>query len=317
MHALQAREAPPAASARVHDEAPTPAAPVAAAPAKAQEVDALAEVFWIAPQDGTLAELASHWGIPADQLIALNPDHAPPEPEEGERRRKPLPAPVVPAGARLRVFKKDPAEPTRSVGAPNRGRLVSGIPMPEGDEWTIRKNRRRVYGTHKTISTLVNVFHAYGQRYPDGPKIHVGEIARRRGGRARPHKSHRTGRDVDIRYIQHGDDGKPGYRRTTSQNFDLERNWFLVQSLIETGNVQAIYMSSKRQRQIYPEAKKHLSEEELKRYFQYPFHDESHKAIIRHQSGHKNHLHVRFRCEDWNGRCRARSRSHKKKPATS
>ena len=101
--------------------------------------------------------------------------------------------------------------------------------------------------------------------------------------------------------------------RTTRKNFDAERNWVLVYAILKTGNVQSIYMSSRIQKQLYKEAKKHISLDELHRYFQYPYHDDSGKALIRHQHGHKHHLHVRFRCEDWNRRCRARSRQKLKK----
>ncbi len=270
----------------------------------------LDEVFWEVPEDMSLDRVASAWGFKISALRKLNPDTIP----EAKKKRGAsgevyLHQPELAAGTKLRVFKKDPERPTRSIGAPNRGKLRSGIPMPEGPYWRLRPRRPRTFATHKTISSLLAALRAFGQAYPEGPRVRLGEFSKYRGGRIYPHRSHRTGRDVDIGYLKLNDDPeRTTFMRTTRKNFDAERNWVLIYAILKTGNVQSIYMSSRIQKQLYKEAKKHIPEAELHQYFQYPWHDDSAKAIIRHQSGHKNHFHVRFRCEDWNRRCRARSR---------
>ena len=252
----------------------------------------LDEVYWTVPEPTSAEALAAAWGVGKDRLLELNPDLEP-----GAR---------VPAGAALRVFQADPAEPTRSIGAPNRGKLQNGVPLPEGDAWRLRTMRRRAYGTPLTVATLVDAFTAYGERYPDGPKIRVGELAQRKGGKVAPHASHRSGRDVDLGYVCLGDDdGETRWRQMNEDNFDAEKNWFLMHEMIKSGNVEAIFVSKRLQKLLYAEAQKHLPEDELAELFQYPRAGTRHDPLIRHWRGHRDHMHVRFRCADDDPRCRS------------
>ncbi|HGG58123.1 MAG TPA: hypothetical protein ENK31_10040 [Nannocystis exedens] len=256
----------------------------------------LREVFWTAPERATADLLAANWGL-GSRLYKLNPELQP-----GQK---------IAAGTQLKVYAINPETPTRSIGHPNRGRLRNGLPMPEGDAWRLRPNRRRAFGTHKTISTLLHAFEAYGERFPDAPKVRVGEIAKRRGGRVKPHASHRTGRDVDLGYIGIAkDDGEVRWKRMSKDTLDTEKSWFLIYELIKSGNVDTIFISSRLQKLLYREAKAQgLPTEELQRIFPRPHHENSTKAIIKHWRGHVNHMHVRFRCEDWNARCRGERRT--------
>ncbi len=258
----------------------------------------LREVFWVTVEAGLPEVVGSSFGVGSRRLLALNPELKPDQ--------------VIPAGTRVRVFAYDAAQPTQSVGAPNRGRLKHGIPLPEGPYWNLRDNRRRTFGTHLAITSLLAAFREFGQKHPEGPKIRVGELSRRRGGRIRPHNSHRTGRDIDLGYLHTSEPEDKKWVRTTSKNFDLQRNWELVEAILNTGNVQSIYMSARVQRRLYKHAKASgVPQALLDTYFQHPRRPGSELAVIRHSRGHHNHFHVRFRCEDWNRRCRARSRSRK------
>ena len=262
---------------------------------------ALREVYWTAPAETSADLLAANWGVGA-LLFKLNPELAP-----GSK---------VAEGTRLKVYTADPEAPTGSVGHPNRGRLQNGLPLPEGESWRLRPNRRRAFGTHRTISTLVSAFEAYGERFPGATPVRVGEIAKRRGGRASPHASHRTGRDVDLGYIGVAeDDGEVRWQRMGEDSLDAEKNWFLIYEMIKTGNVDTIFISSRLQPLLYRAAKAQgLADEELRRIFQHPRHPDSPRAIIKHWRGHVNHMHVRFRCEDWNSRCRGDRKGHDDEP---
>ncbi|MEZ4449752.1 MAG: penicillin-insensitive murein endopeptidase [Nannocystaceae bacterium] len=248
------------------------------------------EVHWTVRDDAPAEVLASNWGL-GGLLFDLNP-----ELRRGDQ---------VPAGTVLKVYAADPEKPTRSIGACNRGRLQSGMPIPEGDAWRLRPVRRRAFGSTVTVGTLVAAFNAYGERFPEAPKVRVGELAGRKGGKARPHRSHRSGRDVDLGYIVLGeDDGEIRWRRMHKGNFDAEKNWFLIHEMIKTGNVETIFVSRKLQPLLYEIAKQELSEEELAGIFQHPRGLGGTDPVIRHWKGHHDHMHVRFRCEADNRRCR-------------
>lgn len=264
-------------------------------PAARTEAAALGEVFWTAREPKSVQQQASEWGLKYSDLLSLNPELT----EDA----------VLPEGARLKVYQHDPENPPQSIGSPNRGKLRNAMPLPEGDAWRLRPVRRRAWGTHLTVTSLVEAFEAYGEHFPDGPKIRVGELAKRSGGRISPHASHRSGRDVDIGYVFRGDDdGEDRWRFMHERNFDAEKNWFLIQEILASGNVQTIYISKKLQKLLHKEAAKTLPPEQLAALFEYPRTDQSPHATLQHWKGHHNHMHVRFQCEPGNRRCRSRGR---------
>lgn len=256
----------------------------------------LSEVRWTVPETMALADLASRWGLSSKALRALNP-------ELRSKRR-------VREGHDLVVFTADPESPTRSMGAPNRGKLLNGVPLPEGQTWRLRERRVRLYGSTVMVQSMMQAFEAYGAAFPNAPRVRLGDLSDRNGGRLKPHRSHRTGRDVDIGYILHPSSrGERYWQRADEVSFDAEKNWFLVKALIETGDVQQIFMSVRLQKLILPLAQRELSPDQLARYFRRENPDPRSPSIIKHWKGHLDHMHVRFRCEEGNGRCVAKSRS--------
>lgn len=283
---------------------PAAMGPVEAPPEEEEELElegevaptALHEVQWTVQHDESRDMLASRWGMMERHLMALNPEL------RGLAE--------VPAGLRLRVFEHDDERPTRSIGAPNKGRLQHGLPMPEGRYWELRERRTRTYGATNAIQAMIVAFTRYGEQY-DGmaPPVSVGEISGPRGGRAHPHSSHRSGRDVDLGYVLlPGTEGEQ-WKQASPENFDVEKNWALIKALVETGEVQAIFVSSKLQRMLRPVAEADIGEEALGRYFWRPGGGPDQDPILRHEDGHRDHMHVRFRCESGNTRCRSRSTS--------
>ncbi len=259
----------------------------------AETTPVLAEVFWTAREPKTPQQQATEWGLKFSDLAALNPELDP--------------ATTLAEGTRLKVYQHDPANPPQSIGSPNRGKLRNAMPLPEGDAWRLRPVRRRAWGTHTTVTSLVEAFESYGEHFPDGPKIRVGELAKRTGGRISPHASHRSGRDVDIGYVFRGDDdGEDRWRFMHESNFDAEKNWYLIQEILASGKVQTIYISKKLQKLLHAEAAKTLPPEQLAALFEYPRTEQSPHATLQHWKGHHNHMHVRFQCEPGNPRCRAR-----------
>lgn len=253
--------------------------------------EALREIEWTVSTSSTVSNLGFSWGMTVDRLVRLNPTL------EGAEH--------VQAGTRLVVYRDDPEEPTRSIGRPNHGKLSNGMPLPEGESWRLRDRRVRDYGTRLTVRSLVQAFARYGRLHPDGPKIHVGEISTRKGGRVFPHKSHRTGRDVDIGYIlKPGVLGEHYWRRATPEMLDVERTWTLIESIVQSGDVQKIFVSSRLQKPLREHAKARLSQAEFGKYFRIPGGGSGQRYLISHENGHRDHFHVRFGCESGDRRCR-------------
>jgi len=253
----------------------------------------LKTVSWTVPEPMKVETLAQKWGLREAKLRELNPQL------EGRATVQP--------GDELVVFTWQSDQTTESIGAPHRGRLAHGIPMPEGTPWRLRDRRIRAYGAVGTVRSLVQAFTAYGEIHPDGPPIHVGELSYRKGGRAWPHRSHRTGRDVDIGYImQPGVLGERHWARADEKTLDVERTWTLIKALGETGRVQRMFISSRLQKVLKKYARTVETDEVLGQYFRTPGAGPAQRYLITHENGHRDHLHVRFRCDAADRRCRGR-----------
>jgi LysM repeat protein len=179
----------------------------------------------------------------------------------------------------------------------DKGVLKAGVLLPPGKHYHI-KWEAGAWGTSKTIRALQTAIAAYKTRMPGGPKVNIGDISKRGGGKFKPHRSHQHGRDVDIGYVLEGDDSKQTrFRAAHDKNLDVARTWRLIMSLIDTDEVVYVFVDYKIQELLYEYArdKRGASEEFLDEIFQYPRGRGRSHGIIRHWKGHTNHFHVRFR----------------------
>lgn len=203
-------------------------------------------------------------------------------------------------GARILVYRFDPGSPPRSVGAANRGYLVGGMPMPDGDHWSVR-NTGRAWGTPRTIRSLIAGFYHVGEQYPGGSVPVIGDISHPEGGPIRPHKSHRTGRDVDASYYSLAGN-EPHFWDARSVDHDVARTWALFRFWIVNDAVEYIFVDTAIQRSLADYA--HTIGEDpalIRRALQV---EGDPRAIIRHERGHAGHFHARFRCSVWDPTCR-------------
>lgn len=206
----------------------------------------------------------------------------------------------IAAGSRLLIYRFDPASPPRSVGSANRGYLIGGMPMPEGEHWVVR-NMRQSWGTPLAIRSMVAGFHHVADRFPGGSRPMLGDVSFPEGGPMRPHKSHRTGRDADIAYYSLADP-TPRFWDARSPDFDVERNWALFRYWIQNDLVEYIFVDTALQRALADYAYS-IGEDES--FIRSALQTEGGaRAIIRNARGHADHMHVRFRCSDWDERCR-------------
>ncbi len=194
----------------------------------------------------------------------------------------------------------------QSRGHPARGRLRNAVRLPESDLYDCGHDRW-LWGSSHTMRNLINAVAEF--RYNSGfeGRLIVGSISRRRGGRFPPHRSHQSGRDVDIRLPL-----MPGLATRISPNadeIDWGASWELVRALVDTGEVEVIFLEGPLQRRLYQAALwEGAIAEELRTIIAWPNRQGNEKALVRHSKGHDGHIHVRFRCGPDEPRCRPRRR---------
>lgn len=187
-----------------------------------------------------------------------------------------------------------------SVGKPNRGKIVNGIVLPENKAlYTIRKPDEAFGSTH-TLHNLQLAIANFRQTSGYAGQVIIGAISKAGGGRLRPHSSHQSGRDVDIRLPLRNANGSSD----NIDDVDWDATWSLILALVSTGEVQYIFMSSSRQKHLYKAAKRAgASKDLLERVLQYPNKSGTNNGIVRDEAGHTAHFHVRFTCAANETRC--------------
>lgn len=210
---------------------------------------------------------------------------------------------AIERGQKLLVWKRDPGKVSESRGKANRGRLIHGEPMPPGEGYRILYPHR-AFGTYYTVSEVVRVLDDFHARFPNTPDLLVGDLSVRTGRQLRPHKSHQSGRDVDITYPRKTEPRT--YRMFTyirRADFDIEKTFWLVKHFLDRGHVEYMFIDRKWQYRLWKYAKDQgATDEWLSATFQYRSARPG-KALIRYSRGHDKHLHIRFKCQETDRRC--------------
>ncbi|MGK0358667.1 MAG: hypothetical protein ACI9U2_000959 [Bradymonadia bacterium] len=175
------------------------------------------------------------------------------------------------------------------------GRLLFGRSMIDSPSvWT--RHSHSSWAVPELMYALRSAHAAVQRLHPGGQDLSIGDMSLRRGGRYPPHRTHQSGRDADLRYYIKGvlPDDRERYPVGPS-NMDVPRQWAFVQHLYVTGLAELIYMDVRHQKTLYKHATKTLglTPEQLKPIISYPFGRRRKTALVRHVSGHYNHLHVR------------------------
>src|SRR4029450_3812281 len=122
-----------------------------------------------------------------------------------------------------------------SVGLQYAGRLVDGTQLPvEGPDWVTWNPATdsspnppaRLSGKQPTIRPILSVLSAYRAAHPDAPRVVVGDISFRSGGRMDQHASHQNGLDVDVYYPRLD-------RRLGAPIARSQIDWALAQDLLD------------------------------------------------------------------------------------
>lgn len=185
---------------------------------------------------------------------------------------------------------------SRSIGSPTRGRLENPNCLPEHGPGFIAISKARC-GTDETIALLTYAASELMRRYPNSVPMVIGAISDEDGDRLKPHRSHRSGRDVDIGYFAKNNRKLNGFANIPIDQIDFEKTFFVMATLIATGRVQYIFVNYALQKRFYEVAKAFgYDDQQLAIMFQYPRGKKARVGIIRHDRGHLRHFHVRFVC---------------------
>lgn len=176
-----------------------------------------------------------------------------------------------------------------SVGRPNRGALANAVQLASSP-WYEVVNPARAWATAETIDAITSAIAEVHRTHAPVPKLFIGDLSRRTGGYLPPHRSHQSGRDVDIGlFYLH----EPAwYVPATAKNLDRARTWALMRALVQRGNVEYLFVDRSIQQWVreYAEAAG-----EDRAWLDSLFASATRPdALIRHAWGHRTHLHVRF-----------------------
>jgi penicillin-insensitive murein endopeptidase len=99
-----------------------------------------------------------------------------------------------------------------SFGSTADGALRQGVPLPtEGDGWEVPPSwrwRHANYGTDELVDALVRTGRRLARERP-GTRVQYGDISVQGGGGSARHRSHQSGRDVDIFLFGADEKGRP------------------------------------------------------------------------------------------------------------
>ena len=181
-----------------------------------------------------------------------------------------------------------------SVGSPSKGWLINGVQLQDSERVKVRDNRN--FGTPELVYGIMGALDVVHQRFPDTPRLVIGDISRAKGGAFKPHLSHQSGRDADVGFYFKGIKAPVHLAKGRASNLDLPRTWAFVEALIESGGVQYIFLDYTIQKLLYDHASAHgrLTSDELNKAFQYPRGRRSRMGVIRWSKGHDDHMHIRF-----------------------
>jgi penicillin-insensitive murein DD-endopeptidase len=194
-----------------------------------------------------------------------------------------------------------------SVGKTNGGTIVDPARLPdEGDGfWTppTWKQRGARYGVDELVDLIAGVGRRISAQYP-GSRVAVADLSRGRGGGAEHHRSHQSGRDVDLVLFYTAPDGTPvvndtmhvfgddGRGRGANVVLDVPRSWAVIRALVTSteAEVQRIFFYEPHSLRVLDYARE-IGEPDLI--------VERARAVLRQPSDsarHDDHMHVRIFC---------------------
>lgn len=198
----------------------------------------------------------------------------------------------------------------QSIGAPWSGQLRNATRLRPGERYHLRRPHR-TFGTRTTVEHVRRAIVETLAQFPKAHALAIGDLSAEAGGWITEHRSHQTGRDVDLGlFYRHKPAAYPAsFVDATDATLHRAATWALLSKLAATasrdGGAQIIFLDYDVQGLLYRWAKDHgVSAERLAKVFQYPRGRGAAAGLVRHEPNHANHIHVRFKCAAADARCR-------------
>ena len=215
-------------------------------------------------------------------------------------------------GIALDDAQRTQAAPARSAsvssGLPWDGRLKRGVRLhPNASLRPVAHcaSRGNFYGTTELVSLVERTARAVAARWP-GSQLSVGELSAAKGGKLEGHHSHRSGRDVDVAFFMHDEQGRisrfrhfvafggEGIAQRAQQTlrFDDAKNWALVSTLLRdrAARVQYIFVAQPLRTRLLMQGRRQAESDDFLR---------AAAAVMvepRLAEKHDDHFHVRIYC---------------------
>jgi penicillin-insensitive murein DD-endopeptidase len=146
-----------------------------------------------------------------------------------------------------------------SIGLPHDGMQTNAIELPRsGNGFTrFRQNGSANWAQPQLVRALTEGAGRLVERFGSAPPLVLGDLSAQRGGRIPRHRSHRTGRDVDLLwhvtrldgtpvrspgFVRIGADGLGAAEGSPTVRLDVARQWRLIRELLESDLIDVQWM---------------------------------------------------------------------------
>ena len=207
-----------------------------------------------------------------------------------------------------RLIFHGPFRKTEAIGRPNRGSLKNGIHLdPDGDGlgkgYAMSRQRPDLWGTPELIRLIKNCGRTYRRYFSRKyAPIPIGDLSSRYGGPLKLHKSHQNGRDVDVGFMRKKPLSKGYFKDTRPREMNLYAQWVVLKCFLDDSKTQMVFIERSRVKALRKYIKRIYKKRpaRLKKYLAF---FSGKYRIIRPDSIHKSHMHVRIHCPKDDRRC--------------
>jgi len=154
------------------------------------------------------------------------------------------------------IIEVNPNTPEQAYGIYWDGKLThpSQLPLDGTGFLKIMRLRNRAYATDILTKVIAAVGKNMIAKFPSSERLQVADIAQFGGGQVGGHRSHQNGLDADIVYLrknlQEQEPHVNGFQESfvkngkITANFDVARNWHLMNELVATKRVGRIFVDA-------------------------------------------------------------------------